>query len=121
MVNTGGILTVSTNPRILYHAPMGATTDNYDFDGQKAKLKRIKLGCTRVNGQSTMVYLQVPGESTNIILVQVNGQTAASGADGESMSDEWKGCLTVPAGTKIYWQHGTNCYYFLCEFELLGS
>lgn len=118
MVASAGILTIKTKPQLLFHAPIGSATQTYDFDGKAARIKRLKIVNFRAASTSSYAYITINGVS--VTLVATGGQTAAAGNDGETISDEWKGCLTVPAGTVLSWNY-TSCWFFLCEFELLEA
>lgn len=117
MVASNGILIFKTKPHVLGHAPLGAATDTYDFDGKPARIYKVKLAAFRTASTSHYVYLTVPGANA-VTLCAVGGQTAASGADGEVITDECNMCLDVPAGTVISWNHGASCWYFLLMYEL---
>ena len=105
MVATGGVLVLSTKPSILYHKPAASNTYSYDFDGMPAKILSVRLYGIRAAGRIQQAYLAFPGEATNIRLCHIQGETVADPAtDGESMYDEINICLTVPAGTILYWE-----------------
>lgn len=122
MVATAGQVLFNTKPQIWNIVPMGAGTETYDFEGKPARIKRAKLFGYRTAGQYSFFSITIPGFSAAIILAHTMSQTVANaGTDGEATKDEWKGCLTVPAGTVCRYQHGGDAWWGFIEFELLEA
>lgn len=117
MVASAGILLLKTKPYLLHHAPVGSGSATYDFDGRAARIKRVKLVNFRAASTSSYAYITIGGVS--VTLVAVGSETvAAAASDGETIADEWKGCLEVPVGTVFTWNY-SSCFFMLLEFELL--